>query len=440
VIGKRLEHRKFGKGTVQELRHRGLELHVLFDDGLNRWVRIEDTRFLSPIPVVTSVLRAASALQSEAFRSRFMVEAFRLGIVPYGSVEAFTFGRDAEIAEIKKWLGSTDTGTLVVEGEYGSGKSHLLEYVYALALNQGYAVALAELDPNEAPPFRPKAVYRKLIQSFRYKEGTEVKDFRDFMRALGRLGKESLQSHQYLSNVVSKIGTPDESEWLWNWIEGRESYYYPVLYDHGTAANVYCNILAGLAWTARLILKLRGLVLIMDEAENVDTGWYYGYQVEKGFNLVCGLTLLASNDSRLRDEAIIGAYRPGIGTWFGRGTDLIYHGHMRARYCFRFPSFLKIALAFTPTYMVDKLEKNGTRLLSLHLHPLSEAALKQIFEHICLLYDSGYGFLERDLDISKCFEVIKGKSRAGTRSFIKGSVEILDLRRFHPGMSLEQIE
>lgn len=257
---------------------------------------------------------------------------------------------------------------------------------------------------------------------------------------MAKQAKDSLRSHRYLGNVISGIGTTQESEWLWNWIEGRESFYGPTLYDHGTAANVYCNILSGIGWAASLILRLKGLAVIMDEAESVDPGWYYGYQVEKGFNLICGLMLVAGNDIRLGCEPINIKDQPGIGTWFGKETDLIYHGLTKVRYCFKFPSFLKVAFAFTPTYIVDRLRRLPTRILCLRLEPLSGKSLRKVFKHICLLYDSSYGFPQSDSDIQSCFEVIKAKSRTGTRSFIKGSVEILDLRRFHPDLPLEHIE
>ncbi|MEO0158170.1 MAG: BREX system ATP-binding domain-containing protein, partial [candidate division WOR-3 bacterium] len=379
MIGRRVEHRKFGRGTVQEVRHRGLELYVRFDDGLDRWVRREDIAFLSSSPVLEAIPPPpARVLTEEALQSRSMIEAFRLGIVPYGHIEKFTFGRDAEIQQITQWLNNEGMGTLVVEGGYGSGKSHLLDYLYALALREGYAVARVELDPNEAPPFKPKAVYRKLIETFRYKYSDNVRYFRDFLRALTEKAKYSLQSHYYLGRVISAIGTSQEEESL-NWIEGRESFYWPTLYDQGTAANVYCYILSGIGWAAHYILSLKGLVLIMDEAECVDLGWYYWYQVNKGFNLIQGLSFLAGNDTRLRDERICEEYRPGIGRWFGKETQLIYHGRSPVRYCFQLPSCVKVAFAFTPTDMVEKLQQLGVRLLCLRLQPLSEGALKDIF-------------------------------------------------------------
>ncbi|MDD5702711.1 MAG: DUF2791 family P-loop domain-containing protein [Dehalococcoidales bacterium] len=464
MIGKRLEHDKFGKGFVQEIKHRGLELRALFDDGLERWVRIDDVRFLSSSSLSTAEMASSSVVipPTQTYLSRSMIEAFRLGIVPYKMVEDFTFGRDKEIAKITDWLAAPDIGTLIVEGDYGSGKSHLLEYAYALALRQGYAVAQVELDPNESPPYKPKAVYRKLVQTFCYEENHTRKNFRDFMHLLSKKPISDFKNHRYLYNFLSRINTIQNPDWLWQWIEGETNYYgLPMLYDHGTAANMYCNILAGLAWAAHNILRLKGLVLIIDEAENVDPGWCYSYQVTKGLSLIYGLVTLADNDIRLQKERLVERYRPGIGVWFGEETDLIYHGFARDKYCYYLPSYLKVAFAFTPTYyqtyvlnsesrltlqvmpkfsMIDVLTKRGARFSSIRLQSLSDSALKEVYEHICLLYDSSYDFLESDSDNTKSFDLIKSKTNGGTRSMIKGSVEILDLKRFHHGISLEEIE
>ena len=104
------------------------------------------------------------------------------------------------------------------QGQYGSGKSHLLDYMYSLALNNKYAVATVKLDPNEAPPSKPKLVYRKLIQSFRYKDGENYKDIRDFLRSFAtRLGKTSGTFEGWPMIVKRNIGTPRE-EYSWNWM------------------------------------------------------------------------------------------------------------------------------------------------------------------------------------------------------------------------------
>ena len=72
------------------------------------------------------------------------------------------------------------------------------------------------------------------------------------------------------------------------------------------------------------------------------------------------------------------------------------------------------------------------------LEPLSYESLKQVFEHICLLYDSAYDFLEEDIVIEEIFQSINRQDR-GTRLFVKGSVEALDLARFHRDKSIDQV-
>lgn len=383
-------------------------------------------------------------LTPQAFRCRSMLESFRLGIVPHRRVEEFTFGRDVEIAIINRWLSSYDIATLLVRGAYGSGKSHLLEYIYSLAFSQGYAVASASIDPNEAPLSRPKAVYRRLIQSFRYREGNSSRGLRDFLRtSTKRIIENGYQCGSWIDIATRKLGTPEE-EFFWNWIEGR-GYYFPywapTLYDHGTAANIYCNILSGLGWMAASVLELKGLVIILDEAENVDQRFYYQYQVEKGSNFIRGLTLVASDESDLLDERILRAeHRPGIGTCFGEKTDLIYHGFNQIRYCHQLPSFLKVAFAFSTEYAEsDVLGLSGVPIYDILLEELSEESLREIFDHICLLYNSAYDFPKAVSDTSRCFEIVRGRARIGNRSFIKGSVEIHDLRRFHPSLPIEQL-
>ncbi len=66
----------------------------------------------------------------ERFKSRRMVEAFRLGIVPYDCVSDFIFGRAEEIQILTDWLDQPDSNAMLTVGEYGTGKTHLLHYAY----------------------------------------------------------------------------------------------------------------------------------------------------------------------------------------------------------------------------------------------------------------------------------------------------------------------
>jgi chromosomal replication initiation ATPase DnaA len=99
------------------------------------------------------------------------IEAFRLGIVPHQDVESFTFGREKPIAVLDEALANLARGqgdVFMVEGDYGSGKTHLLEYVHHRALASGMATSLVQFDPAEVSPHRPKRVYREIVHNLRY--------------------------------------------------------------------------------------------------------------------------------------------------------------------------------------------------------------------------------------------------------------------------------
>jgi hypothetical protein len=83
---------------------------------------------------------------SEAER---VIEALRFGIPPRGHVREFTVGRESQIRGLTRGLEKqsrqlpAERGTaLLVRANWGAGKSHLLEVVREVAIEEGYAVAL----------------------------------------------------------------------------------------------------------------------------------------------------------------------------------------------------------------------------------------------------------------------------------------------------------
>lgn len=427
-------HLRYGRGVVKGARHKGFEVQVAFDDGLTRWVRSDE---LAETEVVRSVPPAAMhvplAFSDECFKSRRMIEAFRLGIVPYDCVEEFTFGRDEETQNLMDWLDESDESTMLVVGEYGTGKSHLLHHTYGRALEEGFAVAYVEMDPNESPFHKPKRVYSRLVRTlqFRSKQDGQLKGFRDFLKEA--LARDAFNDHRYLRYLIGK--TPDET--LWDWIEARESsirpwslygWRYsrlPGLYDYSTTANIYCYLLSALGWAAKEILGLKGLLLIFDEAEAVDV-FYYNYQFEKGLNFLKALIRAGDND-----ESLLGSpYNTGL-DYCGVGVGP-YIPFLYKQLC-----GLKLLFAFTPIYILNWLHELQSAL-KIDLEPLTDIALKDVFEHICLLYDSAYDFLEEDLTIDAVFRRVTTQS-GRTRLFVKGSVEALDLIRLSHGKALDEV-
>ena len=239
-----------------------------------------------------------------------------------------------------------------------------------------------------------------------------------------------MRDHRYFEELVGR----ESDEVLWQWIEARESdarpwrFYYgwaydslPRLYDYSTASNIYCYLLSALGWAAKEVMGLKGLLLVFDEAETVEM-YYYSYQAERSRNFLRALIRTANDDPVLLEEP----YR----------SDLIYCKvgiGQHIPFLYKPVSGLKLIFAFTfLDHMLYILVPEIEHQPRVTLNPLSEEALKQVFEHICLLYDSAYDYLEEDATIDAIFRELNRRAQT-PRRFVKGAVEVLDLARLSPG-------
>ncbi len=425
--GRIVLHSKYGQGVVKNSRHKGFELQVTFEDGLTRWVRSDELiekRIKAPIssskpdfsPVITSDVN---------FKSRRMIESFRLGIVPDDCVEEFTFGREDETRCVMDWLNSSEESVLLVIGGYGTGKSHLLNYARGCALKAGFAVAYIETDPNESPFHKPKRIYGRLAKTLRFVSlyNKQIRGFRDFLKEA--IANGAFEDHIYFKHLIGK--SSDEN--LWNWIEAVESNirpwceypnsdkyaWLPALYDSQISANIYCYLLSALGWAARKMLNLKGMLLIFDEAESIGM-YYYNYQFGKGCNYVKALIRTADD----YDDLLSSPRKTGLD--YSRMGD-----SFRTPFLYRQPSSLKLLFAFTNTHVLQPVSelRTATRI---DLKPLEDEVLYDVFEHICLHYGYAYDFIEEDPIIDSIFQRVANQG-GRTRFFVKGSVEALDLAR-----------
>lgn len=370
----------------------------------------------------------------EQLEARKIIEALRLGIVPQKYVEEFTFGREKEIEQIKSWLINGKESSLILVGEYGAGKTHLLEYLYSYLLKNNWAVSIVELDPNELPFHKPKRVYEAIVSSFRFgiKNGT----FRDFLKEIAESEKYyELKDHQYLNVIIKELREGIESEYSFEWIEGKQIVGNPPMFDYSTSANIYCNILSGIGWASKNILGLNGFVILFDEAETVDSFWYSSYQNDKSWNFLKGMLLMVSNRTELLDENISPFFTsPYSGKiYLGEKTGLQYGGHFPyLRYLWRAPTNIKLIFAFAPSYNILYKEPLNT-LRKIEIKNLDEKHLEEISESIIRFYEYAYNFKLKQKNVLK--RVPKDK----TRMFIKGLVEALDLLRFYPNEKIEEL-
>lgn len=394
-----------------------------------------------------AVRGVSSAGADERFASRVIIEALRLGGVPHDMVEQFTAGRDRELKQIREWLESSG-GCLLIDGDYGAGKSHMLELTASHALHDGWAVARVEMDPQETPFHKPRQLYQKIIGSLEYYSDGRRHDFRDLLTYVaespGSSKVQALKTHPYFATFVQNWRMDAGNEDLWDWIKGdggRPRGFFPRFLNYQLAANIYCNLLNGLGWIAENILGLKGLLILIDEAECIDRSFYSAYQYRSAINTLNGLILMANIDKSLiqesaQEDAI--DYRAGIGH-FGHYSGLRYPGDTRHRfsYVWKDDTHIKIALAFVPEFfeslgLAPDLNPAVREVQTLRIEPLSDIDHAFLLKRIMDIYREAYRFTPEK-------NVFNHLPQQKTRIFVKAAIEALDLMRFHPDRDLQDL-
>jgi len=416
-------HPIFGEGMIVATRWDGAEARVEFRSGLCLWL---PAKWLKSIP--------AKHVKLDQITSKRILEAFRLGVVPHQDVEYFTFGRAYEINEIAKSfndLKKGQGGVYLIEGVYGSGKTHLLEYARHLSLRHGLVTAYCELSTQETPLYRPKRVYRELVYNLRYIKANRECSFRDLLKQATKI---DITDHCFLTPVLRRLKTMDDgdlkAEVFWQWIEGESTKDYatdplspfrvrggqriPALYDFSTATDFYSYILTGLSF---LIHEsgLGGLVIILDEVETITHIWNY-VAFTRGLNFLEGLIHSALNNDDLKQI-----------------DNRMLHNRVRPTpYTYR-ESHILLILAMTPIHgfrgfesIVDLVENK------MYLRKFSKGELEIIFDNLINVYKNAYPYFSIELSqqenilntaFKKCSEEL--------REFIKFSVEAFDWVRLN---------
>lgn len=355
-----------------------------------------------------------------------------MGVVPHQDVEYFTFGRAYEIGQIEKGFDDLKKGrggVYLIEGVYGSGKTHLLEYARHLSLRHGLVTAYCELSTQETPLYRPKRVYRELVYNLRYIKNSREYSFRDLLKQATEI---TIADHCFLTPVLGRLKTMDDgdlkSEVFWQWIEGESTKDYatdplspfrvrggqkiPALYDFSTATDFYSYILSGLSY---LINKsgLGGLVVILDEIETISHIWNYS-AFSRGLSFLEGLIHSALNNDDLKQV----------------DTRMLHNRVRPTPYTYRKPHLLLI-LAMTPVHGVRGFE-NVLNLVEnkMCLRKFSKGELEVIFDNLVEVYRNAY----RDFSVEpsqheNILNAALKKCSGELREFIKFSVEAFDWLR-----------
>lgn len=402
--------------------------------------RREPPKVASPPAEPVRVRVTPAPFLPEHVRARNVLEAFRLGIVPRHSIRDWTFGRERELRTLSEWLMNLSEGALILEGAYGSGKTHLLEYLAHHALGLGYAAAVVRLDPGQGNAAFPWRLYREVMRAIRVSRGTGEADLREVLESCAGKVKSLkwLRKHPLLGDFLSALaeGRLTETDWL---AFGGEAVFAPHFHFHSdftTVGNVVCNLLGCVGSLLVHAADLNGLIILLDETETAKT-YLYNYHWTRSLNLLRALTLAANDEPDLLEEKV----ERENGVYVGQRTRLVYAGHHReVRYLERIPAFLKVVVAITPGSFSPTFREWRGSIPLLELDRVGKESVKDLFDAIHGRYREVFGAGLFPRERKDCIRLLAERDPGrSTRGFIKGAVELLDFRRFYPDLAMQEI-
>ncbi|HJU19746.1 MAG TPA: BREX system ATP-binding domain-containing protein [Stellaceae bacterium] len=236
-----------------------------------------------------------------AFRRSF--EAVNLGVVPADpdQLVKLTIGGNGVFDEIRGLLRDAQKRGVcrIYMGYYGSGKSHHLRLVKAIALREGWVIASIELDPKAADPAKPSSVYQELLTGLEFPmraDGTRSEDFFDLIKEMrdnwtkvrslryfrcSPWFSKGLEALLYLSHRHDDPDYVSAVSWLAGqvkqisairWVNRHAGYResIPAMPQSKDTGLLYAFHLVVIHEVLKA-LGYRGLAIIIDEAEHVRT-------------------------------------------------------------------------------------------------------------------------------------------------------------------------
>lgn len=377
-----------------------------------------------------------------------LLEALRMGTVPSEGLDLYTVGRERELAAVTADLeecAAAGGSARVILGDYGTGKTHLLECAATRALAEGFLVARAALDPVDVPASNPRRVYRPLMRDLAYPGGETARGLLPLLeraRASAAARARFLEDdrHPYLTpalRLFDAVG-PEGAGPLCDWLEGSPQAHtpalnaryrlhgpdrLPALLDYRPWAHIYAHLLSGLAHMAHAA-GWRGLVILLDEGElfralNAENRAY----AERLFRALMAAALPA-------DEL---PFRPDREPRGGRG----YYRRLPHRWTGHCP--LYVVLAMTPLSEADAVLAGlvGRERVT-ELSPLGVEEYRDLARRLVTLYAARHPPLAGKVEalatlLGELIHTGLASGRFSTpRTAVKFVLELLDLSRWTP--------
>ncbi|NOZ86663.1 MAG: hypothetical protein GXP49_10405 [Deltaproteobacteria bacterium] len=479
--GARVRHPELGLGEVARSRRGGRSLQVRFDSNprLLLEVRLQelellDARSLDPMtgtkkPAIGSIkhsqgkklpLKTEKADTKKDRTAAMVLEALRTGVVPSMETRQSSVGRDKELELVTLDLDEAeDRGSArVFLGDYGAGKTHMLELVEQEALQKGFLVGKATMDPLYARPNQPMRIYRQLVSRLKYpdrlagdEQGLEpllvaattddnfMDDFKNNRNVIAR--------HLYLRSAVQYyhiLASKDDRfamDLLLDWISGHrergnqdlDTYLKglggsgPRVYslkDFQPWAHVYSYLVSGISILARS-LGYKGLVLLLDEAENYD---------------LLGSAAKAFADTTFKCMSLAALGEKGVSFDAESIPKGGFPPQKKLPFLFNWPHGIYLVCAMTPSTHGERLLRDlvGDERIT-ELTPLTLKDYRKLSERISGLFERAYPAMNLPAKLKKplgevMWSLIKTGSISSPRDAAKLSVEFLDMMRLSPAL------
>lgn len=294
MIGELVEHPQYGSGQIVALYRNGSEWLVRFNSGLR--FRRPRTEFNgqapqeAPSPATSLSYTPPPPMPRTQFDARQLVEALRVGIAPAQHVRELTIGLAAERESLAAALNQTHQqggDVRAIIGEYGFGKSHLVELTAQEALARNFLVTTVSLDLGEMPPHRAFAIYTGLARNVRYPDTDElglrpllekVEEFPQLRQQLHDLAPAEHDPLNVTLDALHHLSSNRRQKAWQEWLMGGrrvslmnkgllKGVKFPSIYTVGNNARQIAYLLTGISALARLA-GYSGLCVLIDEAES----------------------------------------------------------------------------------------------------------------------------------------------------------------------------
>ena len=217
--------------------------------------------------------------------TRAAIRRLRAGVVPGWEFDRLTVGYDGTRKLVKICLSALDlsgeTTPLLIRGEWGSGKTHLLSYIQAAANLERIASAKVDLNARNAALNYPQRFLPSLAENFEAYGFRGIKEFilyvigqkrlRDLLAEHARKGQFG-EFSSALADLCWRFDAKQEidigNHELWTLLYGMDLCWS----DHPSKRDKAISRIGLIALFCRTI-GLKGLVLMLDEAETIDQLW-----------------------------------------------------------------------------------------------------------------------------------------------------------------------